>query len=870
MKMKIGEIKTLNKIPSKYYAIIAFFLSCICMYMVLSYSGVLSTGKYCILEGDLLEIYVPAIKELCRDILNGQSIYYSWTHMLGMNQTLMNAIYAMSPFNIVYLLLFKVDECLVTAGIMIFKAGLAAAFFQIFSRNVLKIEGFCSVLFSLLYALCSYQVSFNTINVIWTDGFLLLPLVITLIYHLRETGGWVGLTIAYAFLFVSNFYIGYVVGFFSFLYFVLLLIIDHQKTDLKIALKYLASVVLAIMISGAVWIPVGIFLFNNNPADATGFESICSNILDILFQFFFGQNNSSIDKYPNLYCGILSILLIPLFFYIKDIKIKHKIIYGSLLFISLISCIITPLYAFWHAFDAPDGWYFRFSFIISFLICVMALMVFESLKENWLKIILITGVCYSIFYIAYIAINSTRDDLPRLPLIFGLINISLIIIWIVLIFFYLKVQEQNKNVIIMLFILISGLELIGNGYSSFYRNNYYQVSTEEFKYKQWSDSLKYMMNSLEADDSFYRVNYNYDIMCNSDTYFGFNGVSDFCSSENPEVRKSLTKLGVYSSTRVLRQYGLNDLTKMILNVKYDVDGVIPSIVRTDEEYPTIKENEYVLPIGFMVDNSFSSFKFDSDNAFDNNNALLSSMTGEEMLPFKKISNDKIIVESNGISLSKVSQGYLIKLEGDKRESYLDLILNDDIDNKCYMWIDNYQSILNRDSFTTKFGVENVLSNEGFINISYIKPFDYADNKKVIRIIYYKPEEQIIKDYYVYSLDNNELSRAYDNLSQNVFDIEIIKDGYVKGKVNSASDKNLLFTSIPYDKGWKVSVDGVEKEYISLIEGAFIGIEIPEVGVHEIEMYFEPKGLKIGYFVSVLGVLMTIVYILIDKLNMKTR
>ena len=57
------------------------------MYMILSYAGVLRTGKYCILEGDLIEIYVPVIRVYIKE-------------KLGSIEDLVNRLYGMlSPYD---------------------------------------------------------------------------------------------------------------------------------------------------------------------------------------------------------------------------------------------------------------------------------------------------------------------------------------------------------------------------------------------------------------------------------------------------------------------------------------------------------------------------------------------------------------------------------------------------------------------------------------------------------------------------------------------------------------------------------------------------------------------------------------------------
>ena len=73
---------------------------------------------------------------------------------------------------------------------------------------------------------------------------------------------------------------------------------------------------------------------------------------------------------------------------------------------------------------------------------------------------------------------------------------------------------------------------------------------------------------------------------------------------------------------------------------------------------------------------------------------------------------------------------------------------------------------------------------------------------------------------------------------------------LKATINVKED-NLLYTSIPYDKGMKVLVDGKEVEQIKIFD-TLIGIEL-ESGEHTIEFKYVPRGLKEGAVMSLIGI-----------------
>ena len=72
------------------------------------------------------------------------------------------------------------------------------------------------------------------------------------------------------------------------------------------------------------------------------------------------------------------------------------------------------------------------------------------------------------------------------------------------------------------------------------------------------------------------------------------------------------------------------------------------------------------------------------------------------------------------------------------------------------------------------------------------------------------------------------------------------DTRLEGEVN-AEQAGALFTSIPYDKGWSVAVDGVKQEPGKIFD-TFLSVEIPQ-GRHTVSLSYEPVGLRLGFGIS---------------------
>lgn len=85
-----------------------------------------------------------------------------------------------------------------------------------------------------------------------------------------------------------------------------------------------------------------------------------------------------------------------------------------------------------------------------------------------------------------------------------------------------------------------------------------------------------------------------------------------------------------------------------------------------------------------------------------------------------------------------------------------------------------------------------------------------------------------------------------------------KDNYGFESRTSFDKERVVFYSVPYDRGWSVTVNGEPAEVVKLSIG-FMGVRVP-AGDAVIRFNYMPPGLKIGAVVSAAGVLLLLLYI----------
>ena len=72
----------------------------------------------------------------------------------------------------------------------------------------------------------------------------------------------------------------------------------------------------------------------------------------------------------------------------------------------------------------------------------------------------------------------------------------------------------------------------------------------------------------------------------------------------------------------------------------------------------------------------------------------------------------------------------------------------------------------------------------------------------------------------------------------------------------------MFTSIPYDLGWKVTVDGEPAETEKILD-TFLSVNLT-AGLHKIQMEYEPVGLRTGGLISAVSLGLFLVFMAAEK------
>ena len=403
--------KRISSSPSSYLAF-CFLIPVLLMYLIYLAMEIHPFGDGSVLVLDLNGQYVYFFEALRNAVTGDGSLLYSFYRSLGGEFMGMYAYYLASPLSYIVVLFpqHRILEALLT--IILLKTGLCGFTFGYYlHKNSSKPNKIVVLTFSVMYALCAFAVVHQN-NMMWTDALIWLPILTYGIEQLIKNGKYKLFVVALSLSLMSNFYIGYMVCIYSALYFLYYyfanspeLLNPKQKKlhFLKTGIRFGFFAILSAAISAVILLSAYYSLsFGKNDFSNPNW-SIYSKfeILDFFTKFLPGSYDTvRPEGLPFVYCGLLTLILLPVYFLSKNIRSREKV--ASVLFISafVISFIINPLDLIWHGFQTPNWLNYRYSFMLCFFLLVIAYKGFGNLRKASEKFIL--AICA--FIILFVAI----------------------------------------------------------------------------------------------------------------------------------------------------------------------------------------------------------------------------------------------------------------------------------------------------------------------------------------------------------------------------------------------------------------------------------------------------------------------------------
>lgn len=829
--------------------LLAFLIPSILMTLLYKTAGIYPFGENSLLTVDLAGQYVAFFNAL-KNILDGSiNLFYSFSKTLGGNMYGLITYYLCSPFN---LLIVFFDQASIPEFIFlinILKIGMSGLTSFIYFDKTFNNKKSVSLIFSIVYSLMAYNIVYSQ-NIMWLDGVYMLPIIFLGIDRLIEKEKPVLFCISLALSIIFNYYIGYMSCIASLAYFLYKLYLHNKykltwqenKKDIFYFFKY---AFLAVGISMFILLPSVFSLLVGKTGNATSHMVPRQDypVIDLISRFFIGSFKKSdlLGIYPHVFISLIMLVLNVVYFFNKKIDKKEK--KGTLVFILffILSMTFDVFNIIWHTFSHPVGFPYRNSFIFDFALLLVAYKSYNqinNIESNVFKK-LIPWVILIVLVMDKLTFSSN--------MFYKVIGSGLIIVIYLLYFYKSKKRTFCKSITLLII-----LEMFING-AIIVHNMDYQLRD---KYNEFINSYGTVIDTLkEQDDTFYRIEKEYSYTTNDPLLLNYNGISHFSSTFEGQNNKLLGDyLGIFNRFYVTNYLGSTPVTNSLFSIKYVLLNHQVKYYDLIDTYDDIYiyQNKYDLPIGFMVNNDLLDLKLESLEPFENQNNILKSMSGIDKDAFERIVVSDITMYN--VKQDDKNSEYYRKVDG-ALEGYITYNLTVKRTGEVYYYM----------ASEDEKKVEILANGERVIDTNSENGYRY----NVIDLGYFKKGETIelkvllledsikFKDAMFYTLNEKNLEIITSSLQkESALNIVENTGDYIKASINVLKDNQILYTSIPSDKGFTILVDGKEVDTISIFD-TLIGLELDK-GEHTIEFKYVPRGLTIGVIISGISILLLII------------
>ena len=831
-----------------------FVLPCVILLAVFASYGFAPFGEKSLMIMDMSGQYSEFFCGLKNISSQNGGILFSWSKALGGNYAGVFAYYVASPLS--FITLFFPNEYM-HMGVLVLtllKIGLSGLTFGIlmnyFNKNKAR-----NVIFAVFYALMSYNIAYS-MCLMWLDGVIWLPIIILAIEKLAKGGKPYLLCISYAVLFVSTYYISFMVGVFSCLYVIYVFVregMDFVRNSFRFCAKFVGSVVVAAGLGAWLLLPTFYSLFEGKIGNASIVPEGGLNyeMAQIFHKFTIGSYDGITNSgTPFFYCGMVVFALFLGYFFIKSISYKEKIMTALITIFIAVSTYFYSIDVAWHVFQRPNWFPYRYFFLFGFIVIFTAAKAATRFKE-------IPYVSHVIFALLAGYFYAKRQH--ELSMNFLLVTVILLFACVIL---YRLMKNCKKTVIVramsavmfICFISVACTEMFVNAgyiFAGLDRDHRYEAYEQHRDYKILSEKLAEAAKN-DAGADFYRIGAGFQRTFNEPVALGYGGINHYSSSFNSNLNKFFKKMGFAQSWYWSSYAGSTAVTDALLGVNYVMSDA--EISRIDDkgkiiswcsvpythyaevasvESAVLYKNPNALSPCIAVSGELKDFDW-KDNALESQNYLLNCMIDSEQSYFLKMAD---------------MQGSVFEEKGD---GYVEFSVIVPQKGPLYAYF-------KRNSKEAKMTINGDYEIKLFTGETDCVQFlGYYEAGETVIVRLESDKVKVGADAF-YLLDETAFGKAMATLKENSLKISDWSSGYIEGSIN-VSDDGCAFTSLVYDEAWSVKVDGKEVDTYALKDG-LLCFDITK-GQHTVEIEYSVPGFAAGMGISCV----TFVAVLVITIN----
>lgn len=860
-----------------YYPLLAGVLGFIAMLLAYIFMGVWPFGIESVMVVDMHHQYAPLLAQLREMILNGGSPLYTFETGIGANFISLFAYYLASPFN---LLLAALPETLLNEAILIItllKNALSAALFAACVQYVFRRKDLSVVFLALGYSLSMYMLAYSW-NIMWLDGVMMLPLTVLGFERMMREGKYGVYVLSLAYTLFTNYYIGFMVCLFLILYFVVFVL--REKRDGEQIWRAFLRFAVGSLIGGGmamcILLPV-VFALGYTSAAGETLPTIQSafQMFKLPAQQLFGMVPTiRSGNLPNIYCGVLPLILVPLFLTTKTIPLRRRLAYGGMLGVLAVSFTVNVFDLVWHGLHTPNDLPYRFSFLYVFAFLLAAAQMLPHLKDVTVKQVGGTlGVLTAyIFLFEMLAEKAEGTFMP----VYATLLLAVVYGVLVLLISHRKMARRLGYAVLCFVFVIEMTVHGGIGLTALNGNEYY---TDRNSYVAGAEHLAAaaaMDKTVEIaetanDGGFYRVELLPRRTCVDTALYHYKGLTSFSSSNYYHTTRLLGGMG-YADNGVnsYLYHSFVPLPDSLLGLQYialqaDVENPYLEKVETVEKAGYvyyIYRNKQALPLGYRVSQNVTSFVMQQYNPFETQEQMMRAMTDDERQMYEYMA---VTIDQNYREHGTADGRTRFNINGDGTSVWFDATAAKTA--SYYAFVDctaaKSASITAYDAAGEMLETWDVSTNEPYIvDVGTLEAGCTFD-------VSVTADTTVTGNIYIAALDTAVMDEKLAMLADEGLQVTDFTDHRIVGSLN-AKENGALFTTVPYDASWRVTVDGKAVKTYPVgdlnedgTKGAFLAFDITD-GEHKVEMTFIPKGLLLGLLASAISWVVFAILLLVTR------
>lgn len=829
--------------------------------------GVYPFGGRSVLALDMNAQYVYYYEYMYDVFAGKESLFYSWSGTLSGEFFGLFAYYLASPFN---LIVWLFPRTCVTEGIMTMQLAKCAAVGLTSAVMFKKHRGFSdftTIVFSVMFALSGFFTA-HTLNPMWLDGLIALPLVITGVELIFERRAFLPYVLSLVYSFITNFYIGYMIGIFSAVYFLYCFLSGKAATKtLREAadsiIIYGAASVSAILSSCWIIIPVYKSLamgkFDYTEPDYTPAENF--NMADIFIKLFPGTYDTlRPEGLPMLYCGTTALIFAAAYFTMRSIPARRRIAGGFLLGILALSMYIKPVDMFWHGGQVPVWMPFRYAFIVAFLLIMFGAEAFENIKSVRSRtlcsiFLLLLGV---LLFSDYYEGNERFDT--NLIIVIPLIALAAA----AAVAAAYKKRAGARGMSMLLACAVCVELLINTVVTLFKINKDVYYSTRD----SYRNDIPYARDVAdrvkELDDGFYRMEKTFHRCVNDNMALGMYGFSHSTSTFNGKAIALLKTLGYGARGHYSRYDGATLLSDDIFGVKYVLSKnrllsqYTDTVSVENNSDITAYVNEDALGFAYLGDKGLIGGRLEGESPFEIQNLLASQLSGRKEEIFVPIYD--LVFDSKNINIGTTTDAHSsYKKRNTNEGAYISYTVTMPLKGAAYVY---FPTDYERECFLSVNDeyIKNYFENENHC-IAYLG--SYGENESFDVRLSLTKDSLYFKEAQFFCIDEEKLAGFIGEMNAKNPQTAVTRTGTASLSIEVYAEEDCaLFTSIPFEEGWAAKIDGAPAQPLSTANDTLLCLEIPR-GKHTVELEFFTAGMRPGLLFTASGIILLAVMILFE-------